>query len=138
MADDVIQGVKTDLPETDILVPVFRRAGDVFTVVDVEDGDLFFPEDMVEFIDHIVKMVDGPEVAASQEEVEAYVAKVAFEEGQTFETVTFDTAAMPHDALEIVALSHPGVSGVYQETGWTISLEAGQSMSHTARRVSFG
>lgn len=87
---------------------------------------------------HIVKMVDGPEVAASQEEVEAYVAKVAFEEGQTFETVTFNTAAMPHDALEIVALSHPGVSGVYQETGWTISLESGQSMSHTARRVSFG
>lgn len=87
---------------------------------------------------HLVKMVDGPDVVASQEELDAFVARVAFAEMQIFETITFSTAVMPHDALEIVALDHPCAHGIYQETGWTIPLEVGQPMSHTARRVSFG
>lgn len=85
---------------------------------------------------HLVKMVDGPDVVASQEELDAYVARVAFAEMQIFEIITFSTAIMPHDALEIIALMHPGASGIYQETGWTIPLEAGQEMNHTARRIS--
>lgn len=87
---------------------------------------------------HLVKMVDGPDVVASQQELDAYVARVAFAEMQIFETITFSTAVFPHDALEIVALSHPCATGIYQETGWTIPLEVGQPMSHTARRFSFG
>lgn len=87
---------------------------------------------------HIVKMVDAPDVAVSQEDLEEYVARIAFGESQSFEMVDFTTAAMPHDALEVISLVHPGTSGIYQETRWTINLEAGSTMSHSARRVSFG
>ena len=51
------------------------------------------------------------------------------------ETVTWDTANLPHEVGEIVILQHPQLQGVYEETGWTLTLQAGARMSHTGKRV---
>lgn len=72
---------------------------------------------------------------ASKEDLEAYVRKAAFEASQIYEKASFITLLMPiHEQYDILMLQHPEMSGVFQETGWSMDLESGE-MSHEARRI---
>lgn len=85
----------------------------------------------------IISQTYQPDQIASQEDLDAYIRRIAFEQMQTAsETVSFRTALMPiHGRGDTLAIRHPNVDGVFAESGWTISLEAGAEMEHTARRV---
>lgn len=72
--------------------------------------------------------------AADRESLEINVRRWAQESEQQYETVTLQTAVMPHhEAREMVAVECAGVSGVYTEIGWTI----GEVMTHRLRRISY-
>ena len=51
--------VKTDLSEADIGMTVFGSTAWIFTVVDMEDGNLIFSEDPVEFSDDVIELMDN-------------------------------------------------------------------------------
>lgn len=77
-----------------------------------------------------------PNDIATQEDLEKYVRRQAFLASQVYETVQFSTALMPvHGENETLSVRHPDINGVYEETGWEMTLEAGGEMSHTARRL---
>ena len=59
MVDDRVQGVKSEMSETEVLVPVLLRAPGVFAVIDMEHGNLILPDETVEFTDHIIKVPDN-------------------------------------------------------------------------------
>ena len=51
------------------------------------------------------------------------------------ETIEFYTGLNPlHSVHDIIALHHPMQEGIYLETGWSVTLKAGEQMKHTARR----
>ena len=73
---------------------------------------------------------------ASQEELQRYAEHLAFESMLTSKTVTVTTLAEPgHGVGDVVAISRTELSGIYQETGWYLTLSGGQTMSHTLRQV---
>ncbi len=73
---------------------------------------------------------------ASQAELDAAVRRVAFELSQAEERIRYSTALNPkHGRADVIALTHPDASGVFDETGWTLPLEPGALMQHEARRV---
>lgn len=73
---------------------------------------------------------------ASQEELQRYAEHLAFESMLASKTVTVTTLAEPgHGVGDVVAISRPELSGIYQETGWYLTLSGGQTMSHTLRQV---
>lgn len=75
-----------------------------------------------------VEYVDG---IASQDELDAYAARLLSESLLSHETVQFETAPVPsHWIGEIVAAG----GAIYQETGWELQLGEGGSYTHTARR----
>lgn len=80
-----------------------------------------------------VETVDNiPSQAALQE----YANRMKYQSMQETETITFATAPIPnHETFDVVALGMGDLSGIYAETGWTLPLIPGGSMSHTARRV---
>ena len=55
---DMVYRVKSDMSETDIGMPVFCGSRNIFTVINVKDGNLIFSDQAVELIDHIIEMVD--------------------------------------------------------------------------------
>lgn len=72
---------------------------------------------------------------ASQTELDKYAQRLCQESILSSEVVTFQTANMPnHGVYDILAISHPEIQGIFQETSWSMSLEAGALMTHTARR----
>lgn len=84
----------------------------------------------------IVSPIYKPDMVASQEALDVYVRKMAFDSVQVYETVTFETALMPdHAENEVLQLSHPCAEGIYFEEEWEMPLQAGQSMTHQARRL---
>lgn len=73
---------------------------------------------------------------ASQEALQAYVDKLCSESRMTYEVVNIKTAPRTgHGVSDTVALVHDGASGIYEETGWTLSLNVGSTMSHTLRKA---
>lgn len=72
---------------------------------------------------------------ASQVALQEYVDNVKFRGMASTETVTWTTANMPHEVGETIILQHPHLQGVFEETGWTMRLEAGAEMQHTGKRV---
>lgn len=72
---------------------------------------------------------------ASQDALQEYVNNVRFKGMASAETVTWKTANLSHEVGEIVILQHPQLQGVYEETGWTMTLQAGAEMEHTGKRV---
>ena len=54
----MVYRVKSDMSETDIGMPVFCGSRNIFTVINVKDGNLIFSDQAVELIDHIIEMVD--------------------------------------------------------------------------------
>lgn len=75
---------------------------------------------------------------ASQAALQAHVDKIKFESMKADEIIAFETAAVPtHSVGDVISLSidEAGLSGVYAETGWTLTLGPGVPMQHTARRT---
>ncbi|HMM32269.1 MAG TPA: hypothetical protein PKB13_10885 [Clostridia bacterium] len=82
----------------------------------------------------IIKLDNIPSQAALQE----YVDNVKAESLLSTETAHFSTAPMPvHGVGDVLALRHPALSGIYKETGWSITLEAGTQMQHTVKKAVF-
>ena len=79
--------------------------------------------------------VDTLDSVASQADLDAYVQRAAFEAGQIYEEIQFSTLLMPiHEYSDVLMIQHPEISGVYQETGWSMDLESGE-MTHNCRRL---
>lgn len=85
----------------------------------------------------IISEIYRPDQIASQSDLDAYAKRMAFDRMlAASETVTFTTAPMPvHGRAEDVELQHPDASGVFRETGWTISLDSSGDMEHTVKRT---
>lgn len=73
---------------------------------------------------------------ASQAALQAHVDNLCTQSMLAGETVRFATAINPvHGVGDVLALDHPALSGIFEETAWSITLEAGADMTHEARRV---
>ena len=73
---------------------------------------------------------------ASQAELQAYANKLRNESLMSARAVTFYTLAEPgHGTGDILAMTHEDIGGIYVETGWSMTLEAGALMTHTAKRT---
>lgn len=72
---------------------------------------------------------------ASQSALQEYVDNIKVRGMASQETVTWATANIPHEVGEVVILQHPHLKGVFEETGWEMSLKAGAEMKHTGKRV---
>lgn len=85
-------------------------------------------------------IVDFREVddIASQDILDEYVRRIAYETTNIFEKLVFETAIMPHHSyMDALYCDHTdlGIASKYIETSWNMSLEAGAKMRHSARRV---
>lgn len=75
---------------------------------------------------------------ASQDELQAYVNNKRAQSMISTETVRFYTANNPeHSVGDVIALHHEALEGVFEETAWSITLEAGADMTHEARRAMY-
>ena len=73
---------------------------------------------------------------ASQEELNEYAKNLLFESTGYGETVQIHTALRTNHGLnDVVALSYEPISGIYTESEWDMSLQAGGIMKHTLKRV---
>lgn len=83
-------------------------------------------------IPHVVR-VDN---IASQAELQAYVNKLAYQSMLSGEVVSAKTLAEGgHGIGDIVAVTHPQITGIFEETAWSMSLAAGRTMTHEWQRV---
>lgn len=74
--------------------------------------------------------------AADQAALQAYADKLKFE--STLETRTVQFAVPPeagHGMWDVIAVDHPDIGGIYLETGWRMTLGAGEKMTIRARRT---
>lgn len=82
--------------------------------------------------------VDQLNNIASQDELQAYVDNARTESMLATEMTRFYTAINPtHGMRDVIALNNGSASGIYQETEWQITMEAGADMVHTARRAMY-
>jgi len=75
---------------------------------------------------------------ADQESLDAYVERLAFQSSQIYGRVKFTTAIMPfHSYSNVLRIINKklGINDKYAEVNWSMSLQAGASMSHEVRRV---
>lgn len=73
---------------------------------------------------------------ASQAELQAATLKYAAEVTEVYETVSIDTALMPHHGYnDLLILDNSMAFGRYLETSWTMTLKAEERMSHTVRKL---
>ena len=84
----------------------------------------------------IVSEIFQLDQVASQEDLDAAVVKIAFEANQVSEEIVFSTALMPfHGYRDTLDIDHSDIQGTFVEHSWEIPLEAGEKMTHTARRL---
>ncbi len=84
----------------------------------------------------IVSPIYKPDMVESQEALDAIVQRIAHENSQVYEIVTFQTPLMPmHSEAEVLYIDHPNAQGVYVESAWEMPLHAGAAMVHRARRL---
>ena len=85
----------------------------------------------------IVSEVYRPDQIASQADFDLYIRRIAYEQLlSASETVMFSTALMPvHGRADTLAIRHPDINGAFVASGWTLPLEPGAQMEHTARKV---
>lgn len=73
---------------------------------------------------------------ASQAELQAYANKLMNESMFATQTVTFETFAEGgHGIGDIISINNRDIGGVYEETAWSLTLAAGATMKHTAKRA---
>jgi len=84
----------------------------------------------------IVSDIYQPDAIASQDELDAYIRRIAFEANQVYEKLTFTTGLMPiHGRAEVLEINHPDIDGVFVESEWTFPLSTDSQMTHSARRL---
>lgn len=84
----------------------------------------------------IVSEVYQPDAITSQESLDAYIRRIAFNANQVYEKISFETALMPiHGRANVLALIHPDINGAYVESSWEMPLSTAGQMRHTARRL---
>lgn len=72
---------------------------------------------------------------ASQAQLDDYAQRLCNDSMLSSEIVTISTANMPgHGVYDTVAISHPKIQGIFQEVAWSMTLDVGQTMTHTLRR----
>jgi len=78
-----------------------------------------------------------PDAIASQEALDAYIRRIAFEvTNERYEQLIFETGLNPlHERAEVLELSHPDATGIFVESGWTIPLDHEGMMRHEVRRL---
>ena len=73
---------------------------------------------------------------ADQAALDAYAKRLVTESQLSTQTVEFSTLAEAgHGVGDIIAIDHPTIGGIYEETGWSLTLRAGELMKHTAKRT---
>lgn len=73
---------------------------------------------------------------ASQSALQSYANKLRDRGMEAAETVQITTAIVPdHQVGDTVALTDAEVAGLYRESGWSFSMEAGSQMTHTLERT---
>ena len=71
-----------------------------------------------------------------QTELNAYARRLASESMLRSETVTISTGVDgAHGRLDVVALDHPELGGIFSEIGWSMTLERGAAVTRTLRRM---
>jgi hypothetical protein len=82
---------------------------------------------------------DTGQTAPDQGTLDGLAARMAFEDSQVYEAVTFTTALMPfHSDLDVLGVSVDGLalgSVKFQEVGWSMDLRVGGTMTHSVRRT---
>ena len=72
---------------------------------------------------------------ASQEELQAYADRLRNESMFTTQTVSFETFAEGgHGIGDTISIGDAKIGGVYEETAWSITMQAGRMMKHTAKK----
>ena len=83
-----------------------------------------------------ITSVERVDNIASQEELQAYADKLRNESMLSARTITFYTLNEPgHGVGDVIALTHDDIGGIYLETGWNITMQAGSLMTHSAKRT---
>ena len=59
MMDDTMQRIETNRAEPQIFMPVFGCTGYIFTVVNMKDGNLIFPQYFIKLIDDPFKIMNN-------------------------------------------------------------------------------
>lgn len=73
---------------------------------------------------------------ANQTALQTYADRLRDQNMEASEVVQITTAIQPgHGVGDIVALEGTDLDGIYRETGWSITLEAGSWMKHTLERT---
>lgn len=78
------------------------------------------------------------EEMASQEALDDYVKRIAFDASQVYGKLKFTTALNPlHDYADVLQmnLSNLNINDKYSETSWTMPLRSGALMTHEVRKV---
>lgn len=72
---------------------------------------------------------------ADQKALQEYAQRLCNDSMLSSETVTIRTSPVDVPGLgDTVALYHPDITGIYQETAWSLTMQPGASMTHTLRR----
>lgn len=73
---------------------------------------------------------------ASQEELQAYVDNLLIKSLMATQEIEFSTAANPvHAAYDVIGLYKDDLTGLYEETEWSLPFTPGEAMTHRAKRV---
>lgn len=73
---------------------------------------------------------------ASQDELQAAADRARNESMLAARTITFQTLNEPgHGVGDIISIDDPELAGIYEETGWSLTMATGQMMQHTAKRT---
>ena len=73
---------------------------------------------------------------ASQDELQAAADRARNESMLAARTITFQPHNEPgHGVGDLISIDDPELAGIYEETGWSLTMAAGQMMQHTAKRT---
>lgn len=125
-----------DVPNA-VLVVVSQPDRPVITSY-LENNNPLSPTSIINTGDTRVQVYSENEDVTTQAQADAKAVRYLTEISQIFETVEFSTAINPtHTENDIISLTHEDleISTNYSETSWKISLKAGTTMSHSARRT---
>lgn len=85
---------------------------------------------------NIVSQIYKPDAITSQEELDKYIRRIAFEGSQIYQKISFETLVMPeHETGTVLEIHHPDFSGVFREYSWSMDLSTGGIMQHEVRRL---
>lgn len=85
----------------------------------------------------LIYLLEKVDNVADIESLDGIVRRTANEMTTKNEIVDFTTAVMPHHEVgEVIALTADGVTGIWEELSWSITIsQSDRSMSHKVRRV---